>query len=387
VKADLSFLSVVADGPDDYVIGNGERFVNVPGVAAAVIAALDGTRTLAEAQARVLAERGVDVDVAAFVTGLEGAGLLSRPERPPNRWDRIRPHHVAWLFSRPAHAVLILLTVCAVAAAVADPGVLPSLSALVWSDSLTFTIAFAAGSWILVLVHELGHIAAARSLGVRAELSLGTRLQFLVVQTRITGIWGVPRRARYRAYLAGMRSDWFLVCAGACALYVAEIPLVRLVMVICLSQIAWQFLFFMRTDVYYAFANASGNKNLMADAQAYLRAALKGGTAVRDRPGRSVRVYAWFLAAGRVLGLAFFALYTVPITAEVCRRSVAELPGWQPVAALALVAAGWLLYLGLLGRRLPRSGLLRSGTVGSGTVGWRRFVPGLLRSRLPGSRR
>ncbi|WP_433429841.1 PqqD family protein [Nonomuraea sp. CA-141351] len=365
MRADLSFLTVVADGPDDYVIGNGETFVNVPGVAAAVIASLDGTRTAEEARARVLAEHGVDVDVAEFVTGLEGAGLLSRPRRPPNLWDRIRPRHVAWLFSRTAHAVLALLTAAAPAAAVARPEILPGFSSLVWSNSLTFTVAFVAGSWILVLVHELGHVAAARSLNVRAELSLGTRLQFLVVQTRITGIWGVPRRARYRAYLAGMRVDWFLVCAGACVLYVADLAIVRLVMVICLSQIAWQFLFFMRTDVYYAFANASGNKNLMADAQAYLRAALAGNA---GQARRSVRVYAWFLVAGRVLGLGFFALYTVPITLAVVRRSVAELPGWQPVATLALVAAGWVLYLALLGRRLitsARSGALRRSRPGS----------------------
>ncbi|MFI6923412.1 hypothetical protein ACIBIZ_25985 [Nonomuraea spiralis] len=346
---DLSYLSVVADGPDDYVIGNGETFVNVPGVAAAVVEALDGTRTAAQARALVLAERGVDVDVAEFVTGLDAAGLLGRPMRPPNLWDRIRPGHVAWLFSRPAHAALAVLTGCALAAAVARPDVLPSFAALVWSDSLAFTVAFAAGSWLLVLVHELGHIAAARSLGVRAELSLGTRLQFLVVQTRITGIWGVPRRARYRAYLAGMRMDWFLVCAAACVLYVADVPAARLVMVICLSQIAWQFLFFMRTDVYYAFANASGNKNLMADAQAYLRAR-------RPRTARrSVRVYAWFLVVGRVLGLAFFALYTVPVTVAVCRRALAEPPGWQPVATLAVVGAGWALYLAVLARRLLTS--------------------------------
>jgi hypothetical protein len=349
VKTDLSFLTVVADGPDDYVIGNGETYVNVPEVAAAVVEALDGTRTAAQARARVLAERGVDVDVAGFVAGLEGAGLLTRPERPPNLWDRIRPGQVAWLFSRPAHVVLALLTGCALAAAVAEPRVLPRFSALVWSGSLTFTLAFAAGSWILVLAHELGHIAAARSLGVRAELSLGTRLQFLVVQTRITGIWGVPRRARYRAHLAGMRVDWFLLCLSACVLYAADLALVRLVMVICLSQIAWQFLFFMRTDVYYAFANASGNKNLMADAQAHLRAR-------RPREARrSVRVYAWFLVVGRVLGLGFFAAYTVPVTVAVCRRALAEPPGWQPVAALAVVAAGWMLYLGLLVRRLARS--------------------------------
>ncbi|GAA3255076.1 hypothetical protein [Nonomuraea helvata] len=356
-KADLSFLTVVADGPDDYVIGNGETFVNVPGVAAAVIASLDGTRTAAEARAWVLAKQGVDVDVDAFLTGLGSAGLLNRSERPPNRWDRIRPHHVAWLFSRPAHAVLILLTACAIAAAIADPGILPSLSALVWSDSFTFTVAFVAGTWLLVLVHELGHISAARSLGVRAELSLGTRLQFLVAQTRITGIWAVPRRARYRAYLAGMRVDWFFACAATCTLYIVELPLVRLVLVICLSQIAWQFMFFMRTDVYYAVANASGNKNLMADAQAHLRATLarKARSADTGKAPLSVRVYAWFLVLGRVLGLGFFAAYTVPVTMAVCRQSIAELPGWQPVATLALVATGWLLYLSLLGRRLIRS--------------------------------
>ncbi|WP_336206751.1 hypothetical protein [Nonomuraea sp. LPB2021202275-12-8] len=346
----------LADGPDDYVIGNGETFVNVPGVGAAVVAALDGTRTAAQARERVLAERGVDVDVTEFVSGLDGAGLLRRPERPTNPWDRIRPGHVAWFFSRPADAALLLLTACAVAAAVAEPGVLPDLYSLVWSNSLTFTLtftlAFAAGSWLLVLAHELGHIAAARSLGVRAELSLGTRLQFLVVQTRITGIWAVPRKARYRAHLAGMRVDWLLICAAACTLYVADLALVRLVMVICLSQVAWQLLFFMRTDVYYAFANASGNKNLMADAQAYLRTR-------RGAARRGVRAYAWFLVVGRVLGVAFFAAYTVPVTVAVCRQSLAELAGtgsaWQPIATLAVVAAGWLLYLGVLGRRLLRT--------------------------------
>ncbi|MGW0481548.1 hypothetical protein [Nonomuraea sp. NPDC003214] len=351
MRTDLSFLSVVADGPDDYVIGNGETFVHVPEVAAAVIAALDGTRTAAEARARVLADRGVDVDVEAFVSGLDGAGLLSPPRRPPNVWDRIRPGHVAWLFSRPADAALLLLTGCAIAAALTRPGVLPDPATLVWADSLAFTLAFAAGSWLLVLVHELGHIAAARSLGVRAELSLGTRMQFLVVQTRITGVWAVPRRARYRAYLAGMRVDWLLACACACVLAVTDAPVARLVMVICLAQIAWQFLFFMRTDVYYAVANATGEKNLMADARAYLRR--RGG-----RARRGVRVYAWFLVAGRVLGLAFFACYTVPVTVAICRRSLEELAGpggWRPVATLAVVTAGWLLYLGVLLRRLIRT--------------------------------
>ncbi|MEU7894979.1 PqqD family protein [Nonomuraea sp. NPDC049152] len=339
MRPDLTFLSVVEDGPDDYVVGNGATFVNVPGIAAKVLALLDGTRTVEEVRREVLERHGADVDVAAFVGGLAGVGLLKEADLPPSPWDRVRPGHVRWLFSPVANAVVALTTLCAVAAVVARPRIVSGMSGLVWANSLTFTLAFAAGSWVLVFAHELSHILAARSLGVRAVLSLGTRLQFLVVQTNVTGVWRLPRRARYRAHLAGMRTDLFLLAAGACALYVTENAMARLVMVICASQIVWQFMFFMRTDVYYAFANATGNKNLMADAQTYLR---RRGEEAR----RGVRVYAWFLVGGRVLGLAFLLGYTVPITVAVCGQAVAELgTSVQPLLTLAIVAFGWGLYV------------------------------------------
>ena len=125
-RPDLSFLSVVRDGPDDYVIGNGERFVNVPEIAADVVALLDGTRTVDEVRAEIHRARGVDVDVAGFVRGLDAAGLLRPPERPPNLWDRISPA-VARPFFSPAANVLIGLVTCAALAAVItelDPGLL-----------------------------------------------------------------------------------------------------------------------------------------------------------------------------------------------------------------------------------------------------------------------
>ncbi|MFD2352485.1 hypothetical protein ACFSTC_29200 [Nonomuraea ferruginea] len=288
-------------------------------MAAAVVSALDGTRTVAQARERVRAERGVDVDVAAFVGGLADAGLMRRPERRPNVWDRIRPRQVAWFFSRPADVVLVLLTGCAVAAAVAEPRVRPGVSSLVWPGSLSFTLAFAAGSWALVLLHELGHVAAARSLGVRAELSLGTRLQFLVVQTRITGVWGVPRRARYRAHLAGMRVDWVLICGSACVLYVTESAL-----------------------------SAAGDGDLSGAGglavpvlHAYgcvLRLRERDGEQEFDGGRAGVSAWAGWWGAAECAGVrvvrgcgagagvgVFFALYTVPITVAVVRRAMGEL--------------------------------------------------------------
>ncbi|MCG5218811.1 hypothetical protein [Streptosporangium sp. KLBMP 9127] len=369
VSVDLSFLSVVRDGEDDYVIGNGETFANVPEIAAAVVGLLDGTRSAQEVREHVMRTRGVDVDVADFVSGLDGIGLLAVPERPPNLWDRIQRHHVAWLFSRPADVVVLLLTGCAVAALILRPDVAPTYSGVIWSgSSLVFTASFAAGSWLLVLMHELSHIAAARSLGVRAGLSLGARSRFLVVQTDVTGVWRSPRRARQRVYLAGMRTDLAIFSAAVCVAAItgdqAIAGLSRMAALICLSQIVWQFLFFMKTDVYYAYANLSGDKDLMAAARAHLAS---GRTSAAPP---SVRIYAWFVAAGRVVGLAFLALYTVPLTAAVCDRALAELslvaspPDIvSPAGTLLVIGLGWAWYLYVWlvrGTRVRRAGRRRA---------------------------
>ena len=130
-RPDLSFLSVVRDGPDDYVIGNGERFVNVPEIAADVVALLDGTRTVDEVRAEIHRARGVDVDVAGFVRGLDAAGLLRPPERPPNLWDRISPAVAQPFFSPAANVLIGLVTCAALAAVIARPEILPSYDEIV----------------------------------------------------------------------------------------------------------------------------------------------------------------------------------------------------------------------------------------------------------------
>ena len=57
----------------------------------------------------------------------------------------------------------------------------------------------------------------------------------------------------------------------------------------------------------------------------------------------SVRRYAWFVVLGRILGLGFFAGYTVPLTVVTCARALDEIaaaPGVPagPVATLAIIA-------------------------------------------------
>src|SRR5437660_7980790 len=58
-----------------------------------------------------------------------------------------------------------------------------------------------------ILFHELYHILAARRLGLSSRLSIGRRFYFVVVQTSLDGLWGVPRRSRYLPFLVGMVAD------------------------------------------------------------------------------------------------------------------------------------------------------------------------------------
>ena len=77
-------------------------------------------------------------------------------------------------------------------------------------------------------VHELAHLATARARGVHARIGLGTRLQILVAQTTVSGLWGCPRSVRLRVYLAGVVSDLTIISAGylVTALYAPHVDTV-----------------------------------------------------------------------------------------------------------------------------------------------------------------
>jgi putative peptide zinc metalloprotease protein len=360
---DLSFLSVVEDSPDDFVVGNGKTFINVPGIAAAVIGMLDGTRTVAQVHEMASQIEGTDVDVAGFVADLDTLGLLTAPTLPTSRWDRIQPRHAAWLFSWPTSALTALLVIGAGVTLVRKPGLAPFRyhDIVAGNSSLVFILTCVVAGWFLVSIHEFSHILAARSLDVRAELSFGTRQQFLVAQTNVTGIWQVPKRRRYRVHLAGLRTDLALLSAATCLLPLIHnahlASAIRVLTMIWLSQIAWQFLFFMRTDIYYAYANLVGSKSLMDEARSYLHSVLRRR---RESAPAAVRAYSWFLVVGQILGISYFAGYTIPVTVTVFREALTGLsqapaPGKaEALAALLIIGASWGLLAFLLLRSARR---------------------------------
>jgi hypothetical protein len=123
------------------------------------------------------------------------------------------------------------------------------------------------GQFPLLLVHEWFHTLAGRRLGLSSSLGIGRRLYFMVFETSLDGLVTVPRRKRYLPILAGMLADLLVV-----AIFTMVAGLLRrsdgsqpMVGAICLAmafatllRFAWQFYFYLQTDLYLLIVTALG---------------------------------------------------------------------------------------------------------------------------------
>ncbi|MEV6104679.1 hypothetical protein AB0M28_08170 [Streptomyces sp. NPDC051940] len=350
-RVEFHELAIREDGAD-WIVGRraNRTFVALPAEGIRVIELLRGGGTVGSAAARLRSEAGADFDVPDYLRSLTELGFVAtvdgRPvDSPPPAaatlpW--LRQRHTAWSLSPVWPGLLALLAVAASVVLVGRPELLPSYRALLWSPfgSLVLLAAFGVG-WTLVFLHELGHLVTARASGVPGRITLGTRLQFLVAQTDISGIETAPRRHRLTAYLAGIGVNLAVASAATIGLAMtnptgAAGKALSLVALMAVLPIPFQFLVFMRTDVYFVLQDLMGCRNLHGDARAYLRYLASRWTlrpGVRDaaahplkdlpaRERRAVRGYSVVQGLGTLLCLAFFAAVTLPADAHLIVRSL-----------------------------------------------------------------
>ena len=335
-----------------WVVGRPETgdFIAIPDVAVRVIALLAERLTVDEVTARLRAETGTRFAVADFVAALDELGFVSSVDdlvrddhagaRPSLPW--LRPEQARWLLHPLWPAVVAAFAVAGVVMLALHPTLLPSYHALVWSQRVGLVLAAnAAIGWTLVLLHELAHLATARAAGAPSRITLSTRLQFLVAQTDVSGVWAAPRRSRITVYLAGMAAN---VClAGTCLLVLGLANphgVARSLLAVAVTEtvlmLATQLMVFMRTDLYFVLQDLTGCANLYADGSAYLRylgrRAGRRSTPAADPslayPGparRAVRGYSVVLLAGTAICLGVEFAVSLPALIVLLVRAVSEL--------------------------------------------------------------
>ncbi|HEY6797885.1 MAG TPA: hypothetical protein VI248_24680 [Kineosporiaceae bacterium] len=250
-------------------------------------------------------------------------------------FDGIPPAVARRLCGTPVLVGFALLVAVGVVAAGDDPGLLPGATALLFPNGhfAALTLATLLLALAAVFLHETAHAVVARSTGASSRLVLGNLMYTMVAQTEISSIWLAPRRTRYLAFLSGTVVD--LVAAsllvdvlwaqrhGWIALQDTVVaPLLSAFLFTYGARISFQFLFYLRTDLYYVLSTALGCKNLMTDTEDLLRNLL--ARALRrpahvDQSGiprhelRGVRVYAAFYALGRTFWLGVLVFFYLPL--------------------------------------------------------------------------
>ncbi|MFF4896973.1 hypothetical protein [Streptomyces sp. NPDC001068] len=369
---------------DEWIVGRmaTRTFVALPAAGARAVELLGRGLSVGRTAELLHEETGEELDVADFVRDLAALGFVARigtgtvPDTVPPRaslpW--LRPRAVRFVL-HPALAVFVgLLVATAAAVLVRRPDLMPCYRDLLWSPhgSLVLVTGAAAG-WALLFAHELAHLVTARAAGVPGRMRLGTRLQFLVMQTDISGIELAPRRHRLTAYLAGIALNLSVASAllPALALTGTGTTAHRLLaagLLLALLPLPFQCMVFTRTDLYFVLQDVTGCRNLYGDGLAHaryrFRRLLRGPRAVPDgdpstrlppHERRAVRLYSVVLVAGTALCLAFMAAVTLPADLTLLVRAARGLGPDHSLArnadsAAVLVTLGGINVLWLLTR-------------------------------------
>jgi hypothetical protein len=212
-------------------------------------------------------------------------------------------------------------------------------------SSLTvLTLGIVLGQVPWMLLHESFHALAGRRIGLNSKLSIGRRFYYVVFVTSLDGLVAVPRRQRYLPMLAGMVSDVLataLLTLGAAALASSGgVGAVVSKLFLCMAfgvvmRLAWQFYFFLRTDLFFLATTVLGCNDLQGASRGYLanrvntllrrRSRLVPTDAWTPRDVSVARWYSWLMVGG--YGVLTFVIATVmaPTAVRIVRLVVHQL--------------------------------------------------------------
>jgi hypothetical protein len=337
-------LTFVDEG-GQVVIGRPEidSFAVFPSDAAAVVRRIQAGDDLATVAAWYQATYGEPADLGDFVQTLSELHFVrpagqddDRPTAvPPLRWQRLG----TVLFSAPALGLYALAAAMAVYLMWRVPSLRPTPSTVFFSRSL-LVISFATlmAQLVGIALHESFHVLAGRRVGLASSLSVGRRLYFVVFQTTLAGVLGLPARKRILPFCAGLIADALLVSALTGTAEVARLAgwpvwLARVAVglaYVTVLRMLWQAMIFMETDLCHVLASALRCPDLHGMTRTYLR---HRWARLRQRPGemaeqagwtgrdlRIVRRYAPFVVVGSAVMIGFGAVTTVPVMAGFATR-------------------------------------------------------------------
>jgi putative peptide zinc metalloprotease protein len=341
-------ISTREDG-DEWIVGRVEtgQFVSIPPAGRRAIELLSSGCSVGQVRVQLQTEMNAVFNIADFVVSFIDLGFVStlnghivNSDLPPrSTFPWLRPAHVKWTLHPLTGLVITALVLAAILVLYGNTTLVPRYHDLIWDDRGSVVIlGNAAIGWTIVLLHELGHLSTSRAAGVPARMSFGTRLQFLVAQTDVSGVWVAPRRIRLTVYLAGMAVNLAIAASGIVFRVLTDEghqinQIAGAVVLLALLGLPTQLLIFMRTDIYFVLQDLAGTRNLYANATTYLRCRLYrafrlGGAGhsasieiLSKKERRVVRAYSAVLLIGTTACITVASAVTLPAATFIVARA------------------------------------------------------------------
>lgn len=365
-------LSFVPDG-EDVVVGRMDTgaYAVLPADGAELLRKLSSGLGPAAAAEWYRAEFDEDVDIDDFVAEIAELGFVrvagetATTEAPPRfQWlGRALFSPVAWVVY-----ALIVIWWAVVAAPHSD--ILPHPAQVYFTGSLVAVQLVVVASQIpFGFLHESFHVLAGQRLGLSSTLAVSNRFTYVVFETRINGLMSVPRRQRYLPVCAGMLVDVVVLCLLDLIAELTRSPggalsfLGRLCLTLAFTTVArigWQFLLYLRTDLYFVLATALRCHDLHDAGVAIFRnrlhrltgrtAKLVDETQWTERDRRIGAWYGWFICSGILVAVCLAVFLTVPVLVRFARQVVVGLVAadhggtfWDAVVSLLLLVVQFAL--------------------------------------------
>lgn len=357
---------------EETIIGRPDKseYIMLPTFAVEIIEMLDQGQTITQVAEEMEKRFGEPVDVRDFALDLINEyQFVYTVDGVVVNEKEIRVDHLPWiservgkvLFNKCTFSFSIACFLSAVTLLFVHHEYFPVFTDIFSSASLTASLLLAVVvNYLFLFIHETAHLTAVRSLGVGSRIGFSHRLFFPVAETNMSDIVLVEPNKRYTAYLAGMAGDALFFSMGVWLLYANDVGVIllsdfllsfiKLMNLNFLMALGFQFMFFMRTDIYYVFTTFFGCNNLFDNTQLFLRKFYRKWTpdeqetwdSVDMREKKVIRWYSIFFLLGFCFALYFFFNFFLLQSIEIIRRITTDflqypILSWQFVDGILLL--------------------------------------------------
>jgi putative peptide zinc metalloprotease protein len=251
---------------------------------------------------------------------------------------QISPKVGKFFFNKVSYPIYFVFFVVNIVLFIMNPSLFPHHKDIFVFDIMVLNvILWMTITFLLVLIHELGHVLAMRSHDLPTKVEISHRLFFVVLETDMSSVWKLAPKDRNILFLAGLCFDTVLLFIALIIQLMfpngpgITIGLMNLAIFDIVLRMIYQCCFYMKTDLYFFFENVTGCYNLMENAQQKIRKHLLflkrklHEEVVFSGEKNTIFLYSIFYFLGVAITITLFFTYYIP---EVIYAGKQLLPGF-----------------------------------------------------------